>query len=211
VFNILLCTGYSTYYLSLKDEELKDPILTVNDEDLEIEHDVDDTSITQVFLKVWVLCAAICIHWIASTFVSSLYGIVPSSSINSGRLIQILVYTNLFGNFIGNQLTLIRIPFIIEHPYRILIGILVRASYIIFYIIYIVVGIGYRSDILLTILNSIFSIFGGYFSATIYTSVSLTAPKGASSTATSLVNIALYIGIIVGIGSAFTLSLSGAI
>lgn len=194
----------------MKDEELKDPILTVNDEDLELEQ-ADESSITRVLSKVWLLCAAICIHWIASTFVSSLYGFVPSAYANGGRLIQILVFSNLFGNFIGNQLTLIRIPFIIDHPYRIFIGILIRASYIIFYLIYITAGIGFRSDIFIAVINSIFTIFGGYFSATVYTSVSLNAPKGASSTATSLVNVALYLGVIVGILISLSITLSGAI
>jgi len=80
--------------------------------------------------------------------------------------------------------------------------------YIQFFFIVYVIEMGvfkWKSDILIIVLNSIYCIFGGYLTATIYTVTSESVTKEATGTAASLVNICLYIGILAAISVSFGL------
>jgi len=207
LFNILMCTSYAKFFLKTKDKLLSSNTKYYSIQDSKTQK--DETSFLHILKLIKLLLIAIFIHWFSYTLVQSFYGMIPTSqpkTADAQRLAQILVYTNLFGDFLGKQIAFIKIPYL-RTILGLLIAVCVRALYTIFFIIYVAeMGVfKWKSNIFIIVLNSIFCIFGGYLTASIYTVTSETVTKEATGTAASLINIFLYFGILTAIGFSFAL------
>jgi len=158
-----------------------------------------EVSVMEVFKKTWQFQVAIGVLMFTAMIVISLFARVPTSGLTTTTMSQFLVYANLFGEFIGKQLNIVRKGRIIKDSNGILIAVLVRSIYVIPFLLYLTSNIGFVSDITLIATVAVYCTFTGYLCSLIYSNICPTVPHEMKSMSVALVSVFLMVGIIAGV------------
>jgi len=127
-------------------------------------------------------------------------------------LAQKLVYANLFGLFLGRQLNIFSKPgskrfFCITGVRSLLLWCWILCFTLVPYVLYMGGFWGYKHDIGIVVVMSIYFIATGYLNSVIYVYTTRTVSPKNRETATSYINIALMLGVMLGIGFAYLLNI----
>jgi len=215
IFFWIMLSSTGDYYINSKQYIALNNNLN---KDLESTPMIDkEMSFKELFSALLELIIAQILLWTAYMLMISNFTYIPSSNgeQNNKLLSQILVYCNLFGLFVGRQLNFFAKPdqkkfLCISTPRQLLFWIWIHAFTLVPYVLYCgkfweVYVI--RNDYVFIPIVALFFIAAGYLNSILYILTTRVVSPSNRPTATSYVNVALMLGVLIGLGFSYILSI----
>lgn len=160
----------------------------------------------KVLLKTWKAQVSMYLTYFTGVTITTFVAYLPSVDTwhADGMFVLLALYINIYGDFLGKNLTFFKSP--IKSDVTLLILSVLRSGYIIYFFLYITVPDFPRNDYIILGTMAVVAVMGGYLTNLMFTIAPTTAPPEYTQQVASMVTLVLHIAVYSSIGVSFALT-----